>query len=333
MRRRVWCALVTTDSVSSFLVGLPSIVHSLDHDTADPRNIHDWELYEGMTELPESRPATDVTQTSYSLAKARLLQPLGEVVDFVNSLQPNSYQRVLQIDKKLSSARDSMPFHLQVRNIEHMSGNSPNRINRMVQIEFLFHQGVCVLHRRFLVRGRFDSQFSRSREQCIKSALALLNHQRVLYDVGKSTGSVKALYWFQISGISQAFILPAVILCLDLRHQKNAGNATHRSDASNEKPRSEEMLEAVKTAQRIWDEVKDISPETNKINRVLCQLLDSIDAYEHGDALSSKNLGRHVSIQEQNLGGQSYMSGFDERSNTPINEMDIDWVGLCVSFS
>lgn len=124
-----------------------------------------------------------------------------------------------------------MPSHFHLPDIGQTAGYSPaTTVNRMVQIELLFHQGVCVLHRRFLVGGRSDdARFARSREQCIKSAMALLNHQNILYEVAKKTGSLKAQYWFQVSFMSHDFILLAVIGCLNLRYREK--ESTNDSDS------------------------------------------------------------------------------------------------------
>jgi hypothetical protein len=270
---------------------------------------------------------SDITPISYSTAKARLLRPLGEVVDFVNSLQCDSYDRALEIDEKLSSAHLEMPSHLRLRSVEQTAGYSLNTINRMVQIEFLFHQGVCVLHRRFLVRGRLDKRFARSREQCIRSAMVLLNHQRVLYEVAKMTGSSTALYWFQVSSISQAFILPAVILCLDLRHRKNRAAGDEQSNSWNGDTREETMLDALKTAKLIWKGSEDISLETWKVYRVLSQFLENLDASEKDDLLSTIPEPTSDIIEQESTAERDVLA-FDQSLDMSVNEMDIDWVSL-----
>jgi hypothetical protein len=328
MRRRVWNSIVTMDAVSSFMVGLPSMTRTIDYDCGEPRNIHDWELYEGMTELPASRPPSEATPVSYLLAKARLLRPLGDVVDFISSPHSDSYDRALQIDEQLSNEHLQMPSHLRLRDIEQTTTYSAAAINRMVQIEFLFHQGVCVLHRRFLARGRLDHRYARSREQCIKSALALLNHQRVLYEVATKTGSLRDLYWFRMSFTSHAFILPAVILCLDLRHSKRGFTESDQSNSWNGDTQDKAMLDAVRTAQTIWKEGQDMSPETWKVHRVLSQLLESLDAGEKDDSLQSRKLEPALAIPEPVSLVQNGKLDLDQSISTSVYDMDIDWVSL-----
>lgn len=322
MRRRIWCAILTSDAISSFVVGLPGMIRAVDHDTAEPRNIHDWELYEGMTELPPSRPPSEVTPVSYLIAKTRLFRPLGAVVDFVSSLRPDSYDVALQIDKQLSRAHFQLPPHLQMRDLEESASDLSSDVNRRVQLEFLFHQGVCVLHRRFLVPGRLDSRFAHSHEQCIKSAVVLLNLQSILYEFAKMTDSVKAQHWYHVSCISQEFILPAVILCLDLRHRKKGltEGGTPRSWSGD--PQQKAMLEALTTACKIWRAVQDISPETWKVYRVLSQLLEALGVDEEDSSSIPQKRAPKPSTP-----GQDFASHIlDQNNGTSFTEMDIDWV-------
>lgn len=314
------------DAVSSFMVGLPSIILTLNHDSAEPKNVHDWELYEDMTELPESRPLSDITPVSYIISKARILQPLGEIVDFVSSPESHSYEKALQIDAKLSTSHLTMPSHFQLRNIQQSGGYTQNTINRMAQIAFLFHLGVCVLHRRFLVRGRHDSKFSRSRERCIGSAMALLDHQRILYEVAKKTGSVTAVHWFQISALSQSFILPAVILCLDLRHERQKLQEKGIPSAWTGVVPAAKMLDAVKTAHMIWREAKDVSVETRKVYQALSHLLESVDCTDKAAPSPSINFDPSGSIQANETANGGTGLDFDHMFSSQINDMDIDWV-------
>ena len=327
MRRRVWYSILTLDSVSSFMVGLPSMIRAVDHDTAEPRNIHDWELYDGISELPASRPWTEVTPVSYLIAKARLLRPLGAVMDFVSSLQHDSYEKALQIDEQLSTAYHQMPSHIRIRDIERTARYSPATVNRMVQVELLFHHGVCVLHRQFLVRSRHGTQFARSREQCINSAIAILNQQSILYEVGKATDSVNAVYWFRVSPISQVFALPAVILCLDLRYRKEStdGNYTKSSDEVHE---NKAVLEALRTAYNIWKEAQNLSPDSQKVFRVLSQLFENLGIDTQDDCVNSQKSELPASIPDQSAATHSDQFALEQNTSPSIDEMDIDWVSL-----
>ncbi len=62
MRRRVWAQIVEADIINAFIFGLPCSVQSRFADTELPRNLHDEDLSEDMTELPPSRPDVEKTR-------------------------------------------------------------------------------------------------------------------------------------------------------------------------------------------------------------------------------------------------------------------------------
>ncbi|EHL01292.1 putative Uncharacterized transcriptional regulatory protein C1F7.11c [Glarea lozoyensis 74030] len=123
-------------------MGLPSMVRAETHDIQEPRNIYDWELYENMTDLPSSRPRTEITPVSYLLAKDILLKAIGGIVDLLSSLKPYSYEEVLRLDDELSRAQAEMPAYLQMRSLEDSKGDPLTLISRRFQLEILFHQAM-----------------------------------------------------------------------------------------------------------------------------------------------------------------------------------------------
>ena len=303
------------------------MIRAVDHNVMEPTNIYDWDFYDSIVELPAPRPSSEVTPVSYLIAKARLLRPLGAVVDFINSPQHDSYETALKIDEQLSKAYSQMPPHIRIRNIEQTAKYSAATVNRMVQIEFLFHHGVCVLHRRFLVRNRPDNRFAHSRRQCIKSALAMLNQQSILYQVAKRTDSVQSLYWFRISSINQAFIFPAVILCLDLRYRRerltNDNNLTSFPGVAQEK----DLIDALRSAYCMWEESKDLSSDAWKAFQVLSQLLENLGIDTKGDDhWTPRRPKPPSSIPAQSLAPINDKSIRHEDMGISIDEMDIDWV-------
>lgn len=81
------------------------------YDTALPRALHDWELSTNMKELPSSRRSTDLTPITFLLAKDGILVALGKIVDFLCTLGPYSYERVLELDDELSLAQSQIPVN------------------------------------------------------------------------------------------------------------------------------------------------------------------------------------------------------------------------------
>lgn len=174
LRRRVWCFVQGLDIITSYRVALPSMIRSLDSDAMGPRNLHDWELKVDMTSLPESRPFSEETPVSYMLAKNRILKVGGEVISVVASLILPPYEQVLKLDDELTVAYEGLPMYLKMVTPEKLLREHPTSANRRIQLEFLYHQCVCVLHRKFVTQGRRDIRFARSYNRCMSSALSLL---------------------------------------------------------------------------------------------------------------------------------------------------------------
>jgi hypothetical protein len=138
MRRRVWCSVVQIDAISSLLVGLPSMIRSVDHDTAEPRNVDDWELTKDMTHLPPSRPLSHETPIAYLIAKSRILRIVGDILDFLSSLRPDSYEVVLDLEKELSQAHLQVPPHLRLSSPVNSADDHPALISKRIQLEYLY---------------------------------------------------------------------------------------------------------------------------------------------------------------------------------------------------
>ena len=65
-RRRIWHSVCQLDMLLALQLGLPSTTRYEESNVAPPRSLYDGELYEGMLELPPSRPPTEPTPVAYS---------------------------------------------------------------------------------------------------------------------------------------------------------------------------------------------------------------------------------------------------------------------------
>lgn len=321
LRRRVWSFVYRLDSLTSFLVGLPSMVNPLDTDSTDPRNIHDWELYENMTVMPPSRPNTDITPMTYLLAKGTMIAILSGISGFLNSLGNRSYDRVLEIDKEFTQAYHSLPPYYKVGDIGELRVISTALSNRRVQLVFLYHQGICVLHRKFLAQGRMEPRFALSYQRCIDSATTLLQLQNFLFTDNHEKGTKVAKHWYRVSYMTQEYILAAMILCLDLKHRRKKSAEEDPLPSKQET----EILDLLKTACNIWSNSRGTSPDAEKVYRVLSSMLGTLDP--GGTVGNSASLAPVLPSIEDSFAVTGLQSEVDYAS------MDFDWVsGSLVPF-
>lgn len=324
MRRRVWYCVVQLDTISSLLLGLPSMIRAADYDTTDPRNIHDWELMKDMTDLPPSRPLSEETPLSYLLAKGCLLRVLGDVLDSLSSLRPLPYDTVLHLEEGLSKAHFQVPQHLQFNRSVSSADGHPSLISRQVQLEFLYHQGMCLLHRKFFVQGRLGSHFAHSRDRCVESALALLSLQDMLHGEAKARDSAPISHWFRIPLASHDFILAAMILCLEL-HKKREESRQPKTDLSIWDAYQKTILQRLETSCHIWQQIQLRSLQAWQVHQVLSSMLETLGVgAKVGYPKPNEMQALSPSDSEQVLDGVK--DAAPSTGETFLPEADIDWV-------
>jgi hypothetical protein len=323
MRRRIWCFVQGLDILTSFLVGLPSTIRTIDSDTLAPRNLHDWELTENMTALPESRPLEEETPVCYMLAKRKIVTVGGDIISLIGSLSQHSYDEVLKLDDKMAQAFKELPAYLKMDSPEKLINELPSLVNRRIQLEFLYNQNVCVLHRKFLVRGRTDPRFSRSYQRCMESALRLLDHQKYLYTETRIKGSMKPRHWYRVAHTSHDFILAAMILCLDVRYRKLEEQSGRRLDF--DESEQVKVWESLEFACNVWKDEKDSSPEAAKVYQVLSQVLST-----HAMEENLRFVHGQVGQESTQMGRQLPLFAPNQWLGSPDVNMDIDWV--CYTF-
>lgn len=318
MRRRVWSFIHRTDGLTSFLVGHPTMIRERSHDTQPPSNLYDWELAEDMTELPPSRPMTEPTPVSYLIVKGNILFVMGRIVNFLTDLGQYPYDNVLALDSELEKVFNNVPTFFRLRGFDDVDTESPSLVNRRIQLDFLYHQGMCVLHRKFFSQGRLDARFERSYKRCTESALALLAQQHFLYSQAHK-GSLIARHWYRVSYTSHDFILAAMILVLDIRHRRS--EATTR-DVGIDCTVDSEAIDALQNACIIWkqESEKKTSAEAVKVYQVLSNMLNSIGVGEKVEVPQPEQAVPGPGLEPD----QAYIYNAQNFA-VPAIDMEIDW--------
>ncbi|KAF5614182.1 uncharacterized protein FSUBG_62 [Fusarium subglutinans] len=88
-------------------MALLCVLKSQQYDTAEPRNLLDSDFDDNTTDLPPSRPETEVTPVLYSLAKGRIDNMMGLVSDLVNDTKEHPYTEIMELDRKLQEAEET----------------------------------------------------------------------------------------------------------------------------------------------------------------------------------------------------------------------------------
>lgn len=270
---------------------------------------------------------SEPTPVSYLIAKGDILLVLGKIVNFLNDLGQYPYDRVLELDAELETAFENTPTFFRLRGFDDVESEAPSLVNRRIQLDFLYHQGMCVLHRKFFAQGRLDPRFERSYTRCTESAMALLAQQYFLFTQAKTKGSLIARHWYRVSYTSHQFILATMILVLDIRHRRN--EAGHKDfDVCTY---DTEVSRALQNACVIWKEKADgkDSAEAVKVYQVLSNMLNMLGMGEKPDMPLSEQtvIGSNLVPPSTDL---YTFQGADPGSFLPALDMDIDWVSLLI---
>lgn len=304
-RRRIWSSVISMDEIFSFLGGFPYMTPERYSDTAEPRNLHDWELAEDMTVLPPSRPLSEPTSVTYQIAKSRLARALGRIADF--NWNQGSYESLVEIDRALQQTYLGLPsqmkFHLAER--DNAACTMADWANLSIHVNYL--KGTCTLHRRSLTKARVDARYTFSRDRCISAALDILALQQRL-----------PVSFYKVSQVRQIFALGAMVLLLELGLRLKNPVAEQASDV---------ILQTLERACVSWAVAgRKGCDDTSKVYQLLSRLLSAFQTNSPNS--SNPQMMQVASLPDEEpvvppwleVSGGGFMSGY-ETSNA-----DFDWV-------
>ncbi|KAK0383321.1 hypothetical protein NLU13_9234 [Sarocladium strictum] len=278
MRRRTWAVIRMSDIMFSHQVSLPNMIYEHDCDTQLPTNIFDDEFHPAIKELPPSRPNTEPTPIAYMIAKARLCNEAGNVLQATHSVRRQvTYDEIIRFDAKLRQIKNDLPPHLKLTPLEGSHDPVTLILNRF-NLEILYLKIVCLLHRRYLPRARQNPRYSHSRRTAIEASLQALDHLATLQRESQGSGRLRAVKWYIRAIATKDFVLPAMLIILDL-HYDNMARQQSTPEANTCLYTDEErnaMIGKLEHTKSIWATLEDTSMEAFKAHKVLEIMLQKI---------------------------------------------------------
>ncbi|KAG5981284.1 hypothetical protein E4U55_003100 [Claviceps digitariae] len=281
MRRRTWALARMADIIFSHQVSLPNMVYDHDCDTQLPTNIYDDELNPNMKELPPSRPVTDATPVSYMIAKVRLCTELGNILQATNRLDKGvPYDEIIRFDAKVRQIMQELPPHLKLGSVTMRSRDPVTLILARFNIEVLSQKIMCLLHRKYLCRARQNPRYVHSRRSAIEASLQAMEHLQTLYRESQNGGPLRTVSWYVKSIATKEFILPAMLIVLDL-HYDNLANESGVSEDSEGAFRwmpeqRARMIATLESAASIWKSLAEGSVEAYKAAKTVEIMLQKL---------------------------------------------------------
>jgi hypothetical protein len=274
LRRRIWNTIVQIDLLVSFHIGLPAMVQSIDSDTRFPRNLRDQDFDEDTIELPPSRPETETTSMSYTIAKGRICHEFGKVAEQANRLSLPRYDEVMSLDGLLNQAYAQVPPYFRITPLDLSITDSPEIIIQRFSLALLFHKTRCVLHRKYLTKGNRIDEYSYSKKTALDASMELLFIQSEVHDAVQSGGPLSKDLWFVSSLSMHDFLLAAMIAYVMLVQAIEGQKHTAPSVVLSRQ--QEEVINALERSFRIWTETRSMSVDARKAYEVLSGMVKRV---------------------------------------------------------
>ncbi|KAK0703833.1 hypothetical protein B0T26DRAFT_658508 [Lasiosphaeria miniovina] len=290
MRRRTWALVRMTDVVFSHQVSLPNMIYEHDCDTELPHNIFDEEFGPDSKVLPPSRPNAEPTPISYMISKVRLCMELGNILQATGRVKNQvHYDEVLRFDARLRETKAELPPHLKLQPLED-SHDPLTLIIARFNIDILYLKIMCLLHRNYMSRARHNPRYAYSRRSAIEASLETLRHLETLHRESQPTGRLRSIKWFVTSVATKDFLLPAMIIILDLHFDNVAERSQGRQDSQSlyflTPEQRMEMIRSLELTRDIWKGLADGSMEAVKASNILEIMLEKIKSPVPGSGQS-----------------------------------------------
>ncbi|OAF56301.1 hypothetical protein VC83_06794 [Pseudogymnoascus destructans] len=176
---------------------------------------------------------------------------------------------------RIRSARMTMEPHLRFRPLEDSALDPSSLILQRFYIEVLHQKTICVLHRRFIARARTNPRYAYSRRASVDAAMALLRIQATLHREAQPGGRISEVMWRLTALQKHDFVLGAMIVSLDLNHDRGGGSHTFWTAEQRA-----DMLSSLETALAIWEGDQATSMEAYKGAKVLRIMVDKLKAQQ-----------------------------------------------------
>lgn len=275
MRRRMWANIKQLDCLTSYQVGLPSMLQDRHTDCLPPRNIFDEEISAESTELPPSRPETEMTPILYQIVKVRLMSVFDEIFDETSlvELHNRNYDRVAALDRRLSEAIAAIPPGLRLASPQDSLMVHPNVLIRQYNIELLGQKARCILHRQHMTKSFQDPKFDYSRKACLGAAMALLKYQMDILAEVQPGGLLFNERWFVTQLEHSDFLLACMVVLLEVCSRGKRSNASRGLE---EAYSTTQLMDAVKKSQEFWYIMRDRNRKAMQAYKTMSGMLSRI---------------------------------------------------------
>ena len=288
MRRRTWSLCMQLDLLVSFQLGLPSNIQFPTWDTRPPKNLLDSDFDESSTELPPSRPESELTDALFYIAKHRLMEIFEKILRHSLDARTEGPGNPDALDAEIRCIYAALPEILRPRPMADSVVDSSSLVVTRICVDFIYQKSLCVLHRSYVTQGR-----RKSIQVCYEAAFHIVRDFTDVYVELLPGGQAETERWFLGSITWHDFLLGAISLCLVLC-------ATSENSDGVDVDRTE-CLRLLGRARDICNEQSVRSKGTEKLQKFLEALLRRFGRGQNGHASWDAGSGNGFSPDISNM--------------------------------
>lgn len=257
MRRRLWATIFQLDVLTSFQLGLPSMIPTDFCDTETPRNLNFSDFSPTTVVLPPGRPLSDDTLVVYTIIKSRIMAVFKKILANTQSIAATPLETTIMLDLEIRETYNKIPSYYKMLEISRSFMDSPSIIMKRYSLELLYLKGLVVLHRPFLNKDASDIKYKNLRRSCLDAAMQILARQTELHRASQLGGQLYEDRWMLSWLAPHDFLVAAMVVCLELSQSLRTPSTSRVVDFT-------KQLDALQTSYRIWTSRTSHNPESKE---------------------------------------------------------------------
>ncbi|KAJ5510475.1 hypothetical protein N7453_002578 [Penicillium expansum] len=185
MRRRIWTTIVELDLQIALDRGMPPSVQTFDYDAAPGLNIFDHEIHENSTEVPESRPLSEATDSSFQSILSRSLPLRLQACSLMHSPRISCrYEDIQRLDAELTRHLSQIPAWVTADTNDIVTQHKVILWKGLIETKLC--QSLLSVHTPFAIEARRESLFAPSARTRMDAATRILSTQRRLHEISRT---------------------------------------------------------------------------------------------------------------------------------------------------
>ncbi|KAI4160833.1 MAG: hypothetical protein LQ342_005358 [Letrouitia transgressa] len=313
MRRRTWSLFMQLDMLVSFQLGIPSNTQYPTWDTRPPTNLLDSDFDENTVELPSARPTNEPTELLFYIAKQRLMSVFEKIIRHTLSVSDRLSGELEAIDQEIRDTVAGLPTTFQPRPIMDSVVDSPSLIVTRLCVSFIYQKCLCVLHRKYVTRGRRASLLV-----CYNSATDLVGQFLDMYKEFEPGGQLETERWFLGSITWHDFMLGCMALCLAVCYTAHT-NVVSADTAFVNFAGSLELLQKAKVTCEMRTPT---SKDTQRVRRLLEATILKLSGQSSGNVYVGQTSFSNGTLEAYRNATTSTPDGIDQLLGERVGEAD-----------